>query len=239
MVGTNRGDDATMKFLVYMKDNKWTKDVREYFISLREKGHEVTFWRPHIPWEETTIPADCYNMEMSLPPTYDWVISYLSPHILTREELSQATKGAINFHPGPPEYPGTGCYNFAIMNDADFYGVTCHFMEEKVDTGPIINIKTFELPLNITVKDLQWRSMIHLQRLFFEVMDEILEGYDLHPAKPSSWNAEPYTRRDLQELCAMTPETISAKRLRATYYPNARDPPTLKIGNKRWRLEPL
>ena len=33
----------------------------------------------------------------------------------TDDTLKKA-KNAINFHPAPPKYPGSGCYNFAIYN---------------------------------------------------------------------------------------------------------------------------
>ena len=47
--------------------------------------------------------------------TGDFIISYLSPFILPKALLERAGRAAINFHPGPPEYPGIGCTNFAHL----------------------------------------------------------------------------------------------------------------------------
>ena len=50
---------------------------------------------------------------------YDILISYISPWIVPKSVLDKIKKWSINFHPGPPEYPGVGCFNFAIFNLAD------------------------------------------------------------------------------------------------------------------------
>ena len=48
---------------------------------------------------------------------------------------------AINFHPGPPEFRGIGCANFALLKNSKYYGSTAHVMEAKVDSGPILMSK--------------------------------------------------------------------------------------------------
>src|SRR5216684_8833236 len=73
----------------------------------------------------------------------DYIVSYLSPWIVPEPLLNRARRAAINFHPGPPEYPGIGCTNFALYNNETSYGVTCHHMVPKVDTGAIISVKRF------------------------------------------------------------------------------------------------
>ena len=42
---------------------------------------------------------------------FDYVLSFLSKKILNKKFLSQTKILNINFHPGPPDYPGIGCYN--------------------------------------------------------------------------------------------------------------------------------
>ena len=46
----------------------------------------------------------------------DYIFSYLCPWILPLRVIRSAKIAAVNFHPGPPSYPGSGCYNFAIYN---------------------------------------------------------------------------------------------------------------------------
>ena len=68
----------------------------------------------------------------------DWIISFLSPWKIPAELLRCARKGAINFHPAPPKYPGIGGYNYAIWNEDKEYGVTVHEMAEDIDSGKCI-----------------------------------------------------------------------------------------------------
>ena len=51
------------------------------------------------------------------------LLSFLSPWIVPQEALDRFSL-ALNFHPGPREYPGTGCYNFALYEGAREYGCT-------------------------------------------------------------------------------------------------------------------
>ena len=48
---------------------------------------------------------------------------------------------AINFHPGPPEYRGVGCVNYAFFDNVKSYGCTAHRINQKIDNGPIIDVK--------------------------------------------------------------------------------------------------
>ena len=76
---------------------------------------------------------------------YDILISYISPWIIPPEVLNNTRMWNINFHPGSPEFPGIGCFNFAIFNSAEKFGATAHIMEPKVDTGKIIDVEYFSI----------------------------------------------------------------------------------------------
>lgn len=73
------------------------------------------------------------------------MISYLCPWILPEHLLERAKVASVNFHPGPPEYPGIGCTNFAIYNQEVIFGMTCHHMATRVDTGKIVAVRRFPL----------------------------------------------------------------------------------------------
>jgi methionyl-tRNA formyltransferase len=48
-------------------------------------------------------------------------------------------RGAINVHDALlPEYSGFGAVNWAIRNGEDISGLTVHYMDEELDTGPVI-----------------------------------------------------------------------------------------------------
>ena len=76
---------------------------------------------------------------------YSYIFCFRSPYILKKNLIKRANFAAINFHPGPPEYKGTGCVNYALYNNSNFYGVTCHLISEKIDSGKIIDVKKFKI----------------------------------------------------------------------------------------------
>ena len=64
-----------------------------------------------------------------------------TPRILKQPLFSLASHGILNVHPGIlPKYRGCTCVEWALYND-DPVGATCHFMDEGIDTGPIVYVK--------------------------------------------------------------------------------------------------
>ena len=76
---------------------------------------------------------------------YDYIFCFRSFYILKDNILNKVNKAAINFHPGPPEYRGIGCVNYALYENSKFYGCTAHLIDEKVDNGKIIDVKKFNI----------------------------------------------------------------------------------------------
>lgn len=160
------------------------------------------------------IPADVKGWEGDL------LISYLAQWIIPAQLLKQTKFAAINFHPGPPSYPGIGCTNFAVYNNETEFGITCHHMLEKVDSGLIIAVNRFSVMPIDTVYSITQRCYIEILHVFYMVMDSLLKTGQL-PVSHEIWTRKPYTRRQLNELCLLHPEMTStemAKRLKATTY---------------------
>jgi len=151
----------------------------------------------------------------------DYIFSYLSPWIIPDYLLDRTSVAAINFHPGPPEYPGIGCTNFAIYNQSPVFGITCHHMAAKVDTGELIAVRRFPLFKTDSVYSLTQRCYSYILTLFYEIVSGILEGKTL-PKSEETWQRKPYKRKELNELCKITPEMSSEeikKRIQATSFP--------------------
>ncbi|HOW27018.1 MAG TPA: formyltransferase family protein [Elusimicrobiota bacterium] len=150
----------------------------------------------------------------------DYIISYLSRWIVPEKLLKNAKIAAINFHPAPPEYPGIGCNNFALYDGAKEYGVTCHHMAARVDTGPIISVKRFPVHPSDDVASLLSKTYDCQYALFREIMDLILRGKKL-PESKEEWTRKPFTRTQLDEISRITPEMSPEeiqRRVRATSY---------------------
>ncbi|BAI79863.1 conserved hypothetical protein [Deferribacter desulfuricans SSM1] len=159
---------------------------------------------------------------------YDLVISYSSPWIIQKKVLTNTRDYNINFHPGPPEYPGIGCYNFALYNNEKLYGVTAHIMEEKVDSGRIIKVKRFPIFEEDDVESLINRTYIFMLELAKEVIDDYFDDYSLN-FTDENWKRKPYTRKDfefLRKIDISMDKGEIIRRLKATTY---KDYPSIYI----------
>ena len=153
----------------------------------------------------------------------DYVISYLSPFIVPKAVLERVRRAAINFHPGPPEYPGIGCTNFAIYNGETEFGVTCHHMAAQVDTGAIVAVNRFPLSPGDSVLALTRRCYEAILEMFFEISSLIAADKPL-PTSAETWRRKPYKRRELDALCRITGDMKAdevTRRVRAVTYPGA------------------
>jgi methionyl-tRNA formyltransferase len=150
----------------------------------------------------------------------DILISFISSWIYPQSLLSNAAVAAINFHPGSPEYPGTGCTNFAVYNAEKEYGITFHHMNATVDSGSIIGVKRFAIQEEDTVYSITQHCYKLIEESFYEVMDCFLQNKPL-PVTNEQWKRKPYTRKQLDELCTITTDMSEAeieRRIKATTY---------------------
>ena len=79
------------------------------------------------------------------------LISAYFPQILKVQALAVPRKGVLNIHPGRiPEYKGAMAYFWAVKNNAKTAGVSVHWMDEGIDTGPLIARKSFKIKQKTT-----------------------------------------------------------------------------------------
>lgn len=110
--------------------------------------------------------------------SFELGISYGYNRKITNPLLSIPKKGFVNFHPTPlPEYRGNLGMLRAIENKVMRWGVTCHFMDEGLDTGDIIKVKYFDLHERPTSTDeLSAISHYFMFSLFKEIIPDIISG---------------------------------------------------------------
>ncbi len=202
-------------------------DLNEYrVLFLRKKENEFAkraedFIRSRFPkavifsgGRKDQLPPEVLNW------TGDLMISFISSWIFPASLLESASYAAINFHPGSPEYPGTGCTNFAVYNGEKEYGITCHHMKAMVDSGSIIQVKRFPVRETDTVYSVTQQCYRLIEESFYEIMNLIIKGGPL-PVTNEKWKRKPYTRKQLDELCHIRPEMSPGeieRRIKATTY---------------------
>jgi len=198
------------KIAVFVKEKYGHKEAITY---LREHFKKVDIFKGQ---NGDTFPRKSYENE------YDICVSYMSPWIMPEEFLSKIKEFAINFHPGPPDYRGIGCTNFAIYKNEKQYGVTAHLMIHSVDAGRIINVRRFPVSVNDTLLSLTNKCYRHILKQFYKVFDYYLSK-NLLPQTRERWDNKLYTRKELNDLCKvdfnMTKKEIE-RRIKSTNFPN-------------------
>ncbi len=167
----------------------------------------------------------------------DLVVSYCSRWIIPELILRSATLAAINFHPGPPEYPGVGGLNWALYENAPTFGVTCHHMDARADSGAIIEAQRFPLLPTDDVENVFHRTHLALEAQAYTILSRIRLGKSL-PTSQEVWCGKNRSRRELNELSeialGMSSDEIS-RRARATTFLHWK--PILRVGDHEFELK--
>jgi methionyl-tRNA formyltransferase len=134
------------------------------------------------------------------------LIAFVTPVIVPKRVLDQLGYGAVNFHPGPPDYPGWAPAHFALYDEASEFGATVHVMVERVDAGPIIDLALFPIPPDTSVFGLEGMAYARLAFLFWRMARELACDIDLPAALPAEWGRRKYSRRDYLAMCEIAPD---------------------------------
>jgi len=116
----------------------------------------------------------------------DWVRK-LQPDLLVlgfvtafvpQEMIELARFGGINYHPSLlPKYRGGSAINWAIISGETETGVTIHFIDAGVDTGPILLQEKVDIAPDDTVKSVYFKKLYPLGiKMIAEAVRMIREG---------------------------------------------------------------
>lgn len=118
---------------------------------------------------------------------YDIALSINWPYVLNSKIRNRFKLGVVNFHCGDlPKYRGNACPNWAIINGEKKIGLTAHFMDDYLDSGPILLKKYLKINAKTYIKDVyDW-----LDREMPNLASEIVTGLKNNKvlAKPQSKN---------------------------------------------------
>ena len=104
----------------------------------------------------------------------DMLISVQHPWLLSRAVLEAVGYSAINFHNGKlPDYRGRQAAARAIENGDTEYTVTCHRIDEGMDTGDILDELTFPVVHPTTVDRLYRMADMMALVLFNRVLQRM------------------------------------------------------------------
>jgi methionyl-tRNA formyltransferase len=129
------------------------------------------------------------------------LIAFVTAEIVSPGVLARLGYGAVNFHPGPPSYPGWAPAHFALYEQAAEFGATAHVMVERVDAGPIIDIARFPIPAGISVLGLEGLAYAHLAHLFWRMAKTLATDPKPPPTLAVEWGSRKYSRRAYRAIC--------------------------------------
>jgi methionyl-tRNA formyltransferase len=153
------------------------------------------------------------------PAGVDVVVSFLFWNLIREPLISLGRVGCLNFHPAPlPDFRGVGGYNLAIVEGRESWGVSCHFVDEHLDTGDLVEVERFPIDRDAeTAFSLDLKSQQRLVGLFERVLGRLLDGHEL-PRSPQG-DGRYVTRAEFEELRVVRPGDDLPRKLRAFWYP--------------------
>ena len=154
-----------------------------------------------------TYLTEKHNQKLNVKiQSYDYIFSFRNYYKIPKNLLLNCKNAAINFHPGPPNYRGIGCLNFALLNNEKYYGVTAHIINEKIDNGKILSFKKFRLKKTDNINTLLQKTHLLQYKQAKELISKIFAknfNYNqmlIKNKKKYNWSQKLYTKKDLENL---------------------------------------
>lgn len=171
-------------------------------IQLVASRFDIDGWWGRVSRDEDHWPLRQTIAEVEAQ-TPDLIVSCLTSHIFTAAQIDATPLGIINLHPAPlPALRGCNSYAHAIIDNRNQYGVTLHYVDEGIDTGPIISMWTLPIRSHETGRSLHDRAQAVALSMFETEWQAIvtagLRGERVGATPQAAIvNAEPaYHRRD-------------------------------------------
>lgn len=200
---------------------------------LRQHNRQVTILTPQSRHELEAIAPETLRRAR--------LIGFLTPIVVAEPVLAALGYGAYNFHPGPPEYPGWLPSLFAVYDRATAFGATAHHMAAQVDSGPIVGVERFALPVGATVEYVEKQAFIESVRLMWRFGPTLAKDPAPLPALPVAWSGRRSTRAMLRGYCDI-PGDIGRdeldRRIAAFGHAPLGDTPTITVHGRTFRYVP-
>jgi len=130
-----------------------------------------------IPYYEFSDVNSACSLSIIQGHKPDLLVSMSYDQIFKRSLLKLAHKGIINCHAGAlPFYRGRSVLNWVLINDEPYFGITTHFVDEKIDTGDIIYQAKFPITDEDDYASLLCRASIGCAEALARSIDLIIKN---------------------------------------------------------------
>ena len=233
--------------ILLMGRKKITAELLQKLVQMKNVSVVGVLTDNHLSGSVTTAMAkrlgiEVYTFEEALKKlecgdlVFDLGLSVLYWRKLNGKFLKIPRLGVINFHPAPlPEYKGTGGYNLAILEGRRTWAVSAHYVDESIDTGPIISVCEFDIDTdNETCVTLENKSMRELTALVSDVVDRALESETSLETMPNV-GGRYVSRLEMEAMKRIEPGDDLEKKIRAFWFPPY-DGAYIEIGGNKYTL---
>jgi methionyl-tRNA formyltransferase len=149
------------------------------------KKHHIDFYRINDINSSTTE-----TIIKALDP--DLIVVCHFEKILKKNIIDLPHYGCINLHPSLlPKYRGLAPQHWPIINGDDETGITVHFINEGIDTGPIIVQKKIKIAPDMYVTDLQMK-MLGIYKCIVKDAIKLLKDDRIKPSSQHASNESYY-----------------------------------------------
>ena len=115
----------------------------------------------------------------------DLAVSMSFNQILRAPIRAVFPRGFLNCHAGKlPFYRGRNILNWALINDEREIGVTCHYVDDGVDTGDIVTQRCFAVTDDDTYATVLERAISLCPSVLLEAMNAVRDGSATRAAQP-------------------------------------------------------
>jgi methionyl-tRNA formyltransferase len=143
--------------------------------SARQLGLEV--W----PSRSVTSPELATRLRKA---KVDLLINVHSLFVIHPDVVAAPLIGSFNLHPGPlPEYAGLNVPSWAIYEGESSHGVTLHWMDDGIDTGPIAWEERFAIEVGDSGLAVSGKCVRHGLPLIFRLAAQAADDPSLIPRK--------------------------------------------------------
>lgn len=173
----------------------------------------------------------------------DYIFCFRSYFILRKKHIDAPKFAAINFHPGPPEYRGSGGVNFSIYNKENKFGCTAHIINEKIDNGQILSVSRFKVKKNEGVEEILFKTHEALVNQAKDIINQLHRSYHnlekmIKKSKKEKWSKFSKKNKDLNkfyEISLNSSKKNFKQKILATKYLNFK--PFIMFRSKKFILD--
>ncbi|MCW5772042.1 MAG: hypothetical protein KIT16_10440 [Rhodospirillaceae bacterium] len=163
----------------------------------------------------------------------DLVVSAGNHKLFGERHIALPRLGIVNFHAAPlPEYRGSACAAFAILNGESHFGATFHKVERQLDAGDIIHIERFPILDTWSSGDIDDACVAAGEAAFRQLAPAMLSG-ELATSPQRLTSRAVCRRSDIdayREIDPLWPHERIWRHVRACDWPGILKPCYLRLG---------